>query len=37
MPLADELIREDVVEWLAKYRKSQKKQACPVMAWSDLF
>jgi hypothetical protein len=37
MPLTDELIREDVVEWLAKYRKQQKKQKCPVMAWSDLF
>lgn len=37
LPLTDELIREDVVEWLAKYRKRQKKQACPVMAWSDLF
>lgn len=25
LPLTDELIRDDVVKWLAKYRKSQKK------------
>lgn len=37
MPLTDELIRDDVVKWLEKYRKRKKKQACPVMAWSDLF
>lgn len=37
MPLTDELIRDDVVKWLAKYRKRQKKQACPVVVWSDLF
>ena len=37
MPLTDELIRDDVMKWLEKYRKRQKKQACPVMAWSDLF
>lgn len=37
LPLTDELIRDDVVKWLTKYRKQQKKQACPVIAWSDLF
>ena len=37
MPLTDELIRDDAVKWLAKHRKQQKKQKCPVMAWSDLF
>lgn len=25
LPLTDELIRDDVVKWLAKYRKAQKK------------
>lgn len=25
MPLTDELVRDDVVAWLAKYRKSRKK------------
>lgn len=37
MPMTDEIIRDDVVKWLAKHRKRQKKQACAVMAWSDLF
>ncbi len=37
MPLTDELVRDDVVKWLAKHRKQQKKQACPVMGFSDLF
>ena len=32
VPLTDELIRDDVVKWLAKYRKAQKKiKECAVV------
>ena len=35
MPMTDELVRDDVMAWLAKYRKSEAKVSKPSM--SDLF
>ena len=35
LPLTDELIRDDVVRWLAKYRKRQKNRRALLVNFSD--